>query len=207
MPPSFPFSNIAVIGIGLIGASIIHAAKHRQLPVSFTAYDNQPDVRGQATDLLPHAKITSSLQQAVADAELVFLAVPVGVMEQVMKDMNWEKEKQVVKINNMWAIINTGGAANHRHQHSNCTISGAYYVRAPKNSGDIIFYDPRPAPVYTYPNAVNPNLLNAQVNGISPKEGALVLFPSYLDHSVNENLSNEERIVISFNITIQSKSN
>ena len=136
-----------------------------------------------------------------------FIKFILPAIEQVITDMNWEKQKQSVNINNMWAIINTGGSANLRHQHGNSTISGAYYVRAPKNSGDIVFYDPRPAPVYTYPKAVNPNLLNAQVNGISPKEGALVLFPSYLDHSVNENLSNEERIVISFNITIQNKSN
>ena len=53
----------------------------------------------------------------------------------------------------MWAIINTGGSTNLRHQHGNSTISGAYYVRAPKNSGDIVFYDPRPAPVYSHPNA------------------------------------------------------
>ncbi len=136
-----------------------------------------------------------------------FIKFILPAIEQVITDMNWEKQKQSININNMWAIINIGGSANLRHQHGNSTISGAYYVRAPKNSGDIVFYDPRPAPVYTYPKAVNPNLLNAQVNGISPKEGALVLFPSYLDHSVNENLSNEERIVISFNITIQIKSN
>ena len=126
-------------------------------------------------------------------------------IEKVMIDMNWDKVKQSVKINNMWAIINIGGSANLRHQHGNSTISGAYYVRAPKNSGDIVFYDPRPAPVYSHPNASAPNSLNAQVNSISPKEGALVLFPSYLDHSVNENLTKEERIVISFNIKIQIK--
>ena len=136
-----------------------------------------------------------------------FIKFILPAIEQVITDMNWEKQKQSININNMWAIINTGGSANLRHQHGNSTISGAYYVRAPKNSGDIVFYDPRPAPVYTYPKALNPNLLNAQVNGINPKEGALVLFPSYLDHSVNENLSNEERIVISFNISIQIKSN
>ena len=133
-----------------------------------------------------------------------FIKFILPAIEQVITDMNWEKQKQSINIINMWAIINTGGSANLRHQHGNSTISGAYYVRAPKNSGDIVFYDPRPAPAYTYPIAVNPNLLNAQVNGISPKEGALVLFPSYLDHSVNENLSNEERIVISFNITIKN---
>jgi len=136
-----------------------------------------------------------------------FISFILPAIEQVMIDMNWEKQKQTAKINNMWAIINTGGAANLRHQHGNSTISGAYYVRAPKNSGDIVFYDPRPAPVYSHPNVTKPNLLNAQVNGVSPKEGALVLFPSFLDHSVNENLSHDERIVISFNIKIQMKVN
>ena len=128
-------------------------------------------------------------------------------IEKVMTDMNWEKNKQSVKISNMWAIINTGGSTNSRHQHGNSTISAAYYVRAPKNCGDIVFYDPRPAPVFYYPTALSSNLLNAQVNSITPKEGALILFPSYVDHSVNENLSNEERIVISFNVTIQSQFN
>ena len=125
-------------------------------------------------------------------------------IEKVMTDMNWEKKKQSVKISNMWAIINTGGSTNSRHQHGNSTISGAYYVRAPKNCGDIVFYDPRPAPVFYYPASVSSNSLNSQISSITPKEGALILFPSYVDHSVNENLSNEERIVISFNVTIHS---
>ena len=43
------------------------------------------------------------------------------------------------------------------------------------------------------------------VNSITPVEGSLVLFPSYLDHSVNANLSSEERIVISFNIKLFKK--
>ena len=135
-----------------------------------------------------------------------FISFITPAIEQVMDDMSWDKIKQTAKINNMWAIINIGGSTNLRHQHGNSTISGAYYVRAPEKAGDIIFYDPRPAPVYSHPNVATPNLLNAQVNGIKPKEGALVLFLSYLDHSVNENLSNKERIVISFNIRIQIKS-
>jgi ectoine hydroxylase-related dioxygenase (phytanoyl-CoA dioxygenase family) len=35
-----------------------------------------------------------------------------------------------------------------------------------------------------------------------PEEGDLLIFPSYLHHSVEENLSEDERIVISFNIEI-----
>ena len=87
MATSYPFSHIAVIGIGLIGTSIVHAAKHRNLPVTFAAFDNNPDVCAEAADLLSHIKITTTLRQAVEDAELVILAVPVGVMEQVMKDI------------------------------------------------------------------------------------------------------------------------
>ena len=123
-------------------------------------------------------------------------------INKVIVDMNWNIESQIVKISNMWTIVNIGGASNARHHHGNSTISAAYYVKAPKNCGEIVFYDPRPAPVFSHPRANKPNSLNAMVNSINPIEGGLVLFPSYLDHSVNPNLSNEERIVISFNINL-----
>lgn len=132
----------------------------------------------------------------------LFINLISPIISKIIDDMNWDKLTQETKITNMWTIINTGGAANARHHHGNSALSAAYYVRAPENSGDIVFYDPRPAPVYSHPRSKKPNTLNAMVNSISPSEGVLVMFPSYLDHSVNENLSNEERIVISFNISL-----
>ena len=126
-------------------------------------------------------------------------------INQVFNDMEWDLGSQITKITNMWTIINKNGAANSRHHHGNSAISAAYYVRAPKNCGDIVFYDPRPAPIYFHPNARSSNSLNCQVNKVTPVEGALVLFPSYLDHSVDANNSNEERVVISFNISFISK--
>ena len=126
-------------------------------------------------------------------------------INQLLNDMDWDIKNQFVKISSMWSIINTGGASNARHHHGNSDISAAYYVRAPINCGDIVFYDPRPAPVFSHPRTNKPNSLNAMVNSITPVEGGLVLFPSYLDHSVNENYSNEERIVISFNINLVLK--
>ena len=120
-------------------------------------------------------------------------------------DMDWDIEKQIIKIKSIWAIINEKGAYNDRHHHGNSALSAAYYVRAPKGCGDIVFYDPRPAPVYSHPIAKKPNILNATVNSITPDEGLLVLFPSYLDHSVKPNLSSSQRIVISFNINLIHK--
>ena len=125
-------------------------------------------------------------------------------INEVFKDMDWDIKNQTAKISGMWAIINTGGASNARHHHGNSDISAAYYVRAPENCGEIVFYDPRPAPVFSHPKSNKPNFLNAMVNSISPVEGGLVLFPSYLDHSVNPNKSKEERIVISFNLSLVS---
>jgi len=126
-------------------------------------------------------------------------------INQVLADMNWDLDNQGVKILSMWAIVNKGGASNAKHHHGNSDISAAYYVRAPENCGEIVFYDPRPAPVYYHPERKGPNMLNATVNSIKPVEGGLVMFPSYLEHSVNPNLSEKERIVISFNLKLDKK--
>ena len=121
-----------------------------------------------------------------------------------LQDMSWDLKKQKVNITNMWAIINQKDAYNQRHQHGNSDLSAAYYVAASENCGDIVFYDPRPAPVYKHPIAASPNILNANINSIKPLDGLLVLFPSYLEHSVNPNLSGKTRIVISFNISLNN---
>ena len=120
-----------------------------------------------------------------------------------LTDMNWDLERQAVKIKSLWAIINEKGAWNQKHHHSNSDLSAAYYVAAHENCGDIVFYDPRPAPVHNHPISKSPNKLNATVNSIKPEPGMLVLFPSYLEHSVNPNLSDKKRIVISFNLSLE----
>jgi uncharacterized protein (TIGR02466 family) len=118
-------------------------------------------------------------------------------------EMGWDLINQSVKIKNIWAIINEKDAWNQKHHHSNSDLSAAYYVSAHENCGDIVFYDPRPAPVHNHPTSKTPNKLNATVNSIKPEPGMLVLFPSYLEHSVNPNLSNKKRVVISFNISLE----
>ena len=122
-----------------------------------------------------------------------------------VNDMGWDLESQIVKITNMWAIINKNKAFNERHHHGNSALSAAYYVKAENNAGNIVFFDPRQANVFHHPTAKKANDLNGQVRSITPKAGTLVLFPSYLEHKVEENLSDEERIVVSFNISLLRK--
>ena len=120
-----------------------------------------------------------------------------------INDMGWDLINQSVKIKSVWAIINEKDAWNQKHHHSNSDLSAAYYVSAHEDCGDIVFYDPRPARVYKQPIAKSPNKLNGTVSSIKPEAGMLVLFPSYLDHSVNPNISNKKRVVISFNLSLE----
>ena len=118
-------------------------------------------------------------------------------------DMGWDLKSQTIKITGMWSIINKTGAANARHIHPNSFLSAAYYVKAPNDCGNIKFHDPRSAPVFRRPKMTQDNKLNASEISIIPEDGLLVLFPSFLHHSVGANMSNEERVVISFNIDLK----
>ena len=124
------------------------------------------------------------------------------MLNESLTDMGWDLKKNELKISGMWTIINPYQASNARHIHSNNFISAAYYVKAPENSGDIVFHDPRSANVIKTPIINIQNKLNSNTFNITPKEGLLVLFPSYLHHSVNMNKSSGDRIVISFNINL-----
>jgi len=123
-------------------------------------------------------------------------------LNEAFKDMGWDVKNQEVKVTSMWSVINKKNASNARHIHSNNYISAAYYVKTPENGGDIVFHDPRSVTTFRYPKIAENNTLNSNIFTIQPKEGLLVLFPSYLYHSVDLNRSEEERIVISFNINL-----
>ena len=120
--------------------------------------------------------------------------------------MSWDLETQIAKITSMWAIINNKYAFNEKHHHGNSSLSAAYYVKAENDAGNIVFFDPRQANVFHHPISKEVNAINAQVQSVTPKPGTLVLFPSYLEHKVNPNQSDEDRIVISFNVSMIRKS-
>ena len=72
--------RVAIIGLGLIGSSIARAIDERLPQVAVTGHDASDDVRGVARDLGLCDGIVDDPVAAVADADLVILAVPVGRM-------------------------------------------------------------------------------------------------------------------------------
>ena len=120
----------------------------------------------------------------------------------ISSDMGWEYIPNKQRIVAMWAIINKKNSFNVMHNHQNCYLSASYYVRKPEDSGDITFFDPKEAKTYRFPKIEKYTEYSTEIVTIEPGEGDLLIFPSYLYHSVGENLSDDNRVVVSFNIDI-----
>lgn len=74
------FPRVAIIGLGLIGGSIGLAVREHLPGVTTRGYDLDPAVRRRAADRKLADEICESVQQAVTDADLVILCVPVGAI-------------------------------------------------------------------------------------------------------------------------------
>lgn len=100
-----------------------------------------------------------------------------------------------------WLNISPPGAFNKIHYHANCHFSGVYYIslKAPE-CGSIFFRDPRVASrMLTYP-ALTPTPFTSEEVRLPPEEGRMYVFPGWMEHGVDENLSDQDRIGISFNV-------
>ena len=121
----------------------------------------------------------------------------------VFKTYGWVYNPNKIKCSGMWAIINKKGNFNTEHIHPNSNLSAAYYVKAPENCGDFKVFTPHSISRDKYPKRENPTELNRIVAHQKVEEGDLLIFPSYLPHAVLPNESEEDRIVISFNLYIE----
>jgi len=102
----------------------------------------------------------------------------------------------------IWANANGKYAYNNVHNHPNSLLSGVYYVKVEGDCGDLLFFDPRKQASMTQPEFSERTQINSSIQSISPEAGTLIIFPSWLDHSVNQNLSDADRISMSFNINL-----
>src|SRR5918996_3660547 len=76
--------RVALIGTGLIGGSIGLAL--RRAGVGVRGYDHDPDRAKQAGELGAIGSVASSLEQAVSDADVAVVAVPVGDVAALVID-------------------------------------------------------------------------------------------------------------------------
>ena len=106
-----------------------------------------------------------------------------------------------IAITSAWLNINDSRQCmNSQHVHGD-VFSGVFYLQAPEESGKLSIFNPAINRMWKGCElAEQKNQYTGESIKIEPEEGAIIIFPSYLPHSVETNNHDEERISISFNI-------
>ncbi len=109
-----------------------------------------------------------------------------------------------IEITGCWANLYAPGASHRAHSHPNNYLSAVYYVRTWPGADTINFHDPRRQTGVIRPPVVELTAENTDQVVIKVREGTLLMFPSYLEHSVDANTSDAERVSVSFNVMFSS---
>lgn len=146
-----------------------------------------------------------------------------GAVQALAKQVNaqaWPAGKLSLDLRfaGCWFQIQNGQAFHDVHTHGNCSWSGVYYVQiddAKKRAahaglgelnGATRFYGPYSQfQAGAYMDMGNA-YLQKNTTDIQPEEGMLVLFPSYLPHKAMAYEGDKDRIILSFNVQINSRS-
>jgi cyclohexadieny/prephenate dehydrogenase len=79
--------RLALIGLGLIGSSIAHAAKRADLVGEIVGYARSPETRETALKIGFIDRAAETAAEAAKDADLVILCTPVGTIETITKEI------------------------------------------------------------------------------------------------------------------------
>lgn len=114
----------------------------------------------------------------------------VKLMETVANDVGKHLNLPQLKMISMWGNVNYNKDFNGAHTHEGI-LSGVFYLQTPDNCGNLIFCNPSVR--------AHNSLLKKSDYPIKPQNLACILFPSWLEHYVQPNMSNLPRISLSFN--------
>lgn len=120
---------------------------------------------------------------------------------QAIEDLNFIQSD--VFLTSAWVNFNdTRQCMNSQHTHGE-VFSGVFYLKAPPESGKLVLVNPGMNTLWSGCSLIKEkNQFTGESIKIEPEEGAFVLFPSYLPHSVETNNHDDERISISFNMMV-----
>ncbi len=132
---------------------------------------------------------------------------------RVCNDWGLEVQGNQPVLNTMWANINRGTDINFAHRHWGFPIpnfnilSGAFYIRCSQYSGPIRFLDERPSSTFIQLDAFlrEYNEFFHRVLAVQPLPGDLLLFPAWIEHKVDQGKEQEDRISISFNLSLPTE--
>lgn len=101
-------------------------------------------------------------------------------------------------IKSCWFSKFEKGNYAHVHDHGSSDISGVYYYKVPDKGSELFFRNPitQMSSSFIYEH------LSTSVD-VTPEVGTILLFPSWLQHGVKTNESDDTRVSVSFNIQFE----
>uniref|UniRef100_UPI004048D3D5 2OG-Fe(II) oxygenase family protein n=2 Tax=Yoonia sp. TaxID=2212373 RepID=UPI004048D3D5 len=115
-------------------------------------------------------------------------------------DLQFDLGDKKLKLDSLWINILPEGGIHTSHIHPHSVISGTTYVAMPEGASAIKYEDPRSAMMMASPMRIKdarPEM--RQFIYVAPDVGDVLLWESWLRHEVPMNMSEEERISVSFN--------
>jgi len=100
-------------------------------------------------------------------------------------------------ITQSWVNYTKSGQYHHKHAHPNSLISGVFYIQAAKETDKIHFFKDGFQQLRITPQDFN--LYNSESWWLAAASGTLYLFPSSLQHMVEQVKGDDTRISLSFN--------
>ena len=112
--------------------------------------------------------------------------------------------KYNTSLDNMWINLNPKNGYNIQHTHPHTFVSGVFYVKTPPKCGRIYFKHPCSYLEYDWRDEhwLKNTHDNRPIQFMDTEAGYLYLFPSWLEHGVEPNRGDEDRISLSFNIKL-----
>lgn len=105
-----------------------------------------------------------------------------------------------LRMDSLWVNILKPGASHSGHIHPHSVLSGTFYVATPPGASALKLEDPRlPLMMAAPPRRADAPEAAQTFVYLQPAPGTLFLWESWLRHEVPMNMSEEERISVSFN--------
>ena len=114
--------------------------------------------------------------------------------------MNYHAEKEIT-IGQCWININRKGHLNMPHVHTNTDFAGVYFIKTDSNT-PIGFRNPDlmlQQYVYKYTDF---HPYNTDGHIFYPQDNDFIMFPSHIEHWVDENKTDIPRISLAFNVKV-----
>jgi uncharacterized protein (TIGR02466 family) len=133
-----------------------------------------------------------------------FAELTVAIMAEAHNfaaNLSLDQQSFPLVIKDCWANVYGPKDGQEMHLHSNSIISGSYYLQIPEGASGIVLHSPMLDQMFEPPlQEITP--ANSGGAEIAAEEGMLLLFRSYVKHSVRPSAVKRDRISISFNLSM-----